>query len=123
MATSAGSTKYWWLKDGNIGLGWLVEDSEGDTVLKAIAEIKTVKVHYIRRPADFSTTLTTQSQLPSQLHEALATRVIEKLYARFGELDKARYWRAEWKDYISDGIRHNNKMKDGTSFNVRQYNY
>ena len=32
MATSAGSTKYWWLKDGNIGLGWLGDDSEGDTV-------------------------------------------------------------------------------------------
>jgi|26BtaG_2_1085354.scaffolds.fasta_scaffold20832_3 hypothetical protein len=123
MATAESYTKYWWIKDGKLGIGYLSEDNEGDTTLTAVDEAKEVKVHYRRKAEHFTSTLSASPEFSSQFHEALICRVLEKLYARKSALPETRYWRAEWQDYLKAGRQHVNKSKDGTSYGIRQYDY
>jgi len=110
----ADTTHYWWIKDGQLGIGTL---SDSD-VLAAVTEVKTVKVHYSRKATAFTTDLTEVCEIPSQFHEALVARVNEKLYARQGKLNEARYWRAEWKEYLRSAMRYVNRNRDNSGYLV-----
>lgn len=110
----ADTTHFWWIKDHQLGIG-IKSDSE---TLAAVTEAVEIKVHYSRKAADLTTALTDVSEIPPQFHEALIARVNERLYARKGELSKARYWRAEYKDYIRSALRYVNQNRDNSGFLV-----
>ncbi len=137
MATAENYTKYYWIKEGTIGIGYIDEDSEGDTNLNAVDEVKEITVHYGRKTSVFGTDLSVFSEIPPQFHEALVARVLDKLYARRagilaeqGQVEVAqamlalvRYWRGEWKNYLRRGSAFANKRKDGTAYAIKPHTY
>ena len=79
--SSKDAQKYWWIKNKQIGIGWLddVKDSDDQLYnsLVAVTRVKTVTVHYkskLTKIVDLTTSLT--NKLPSQFDEALVSRAI-----------------------------------------------
>lgn len=115
------SEKVWWLKDGKLGIATYSYSTGKMTTLSDTGD--TIRIHYVKKATALTTTLTDVPGIPSQFHEALIARVMEKLYARKGMMVEARYWRAEWQDYLKSGIMHANRAKDGTNYSVVQHSY
>ncbi len=98
--SSKDAQKYWWIKNKQIGIGWLddVKDSDDQLYnsLVAVTRVKTVTVHYkskLTKIVDLTTSLT--NKLPSQFDEALVSRAIAKGYERSPSaesLQLANYW-------------------------------
>tara|TARA_R100000656_G_scaffold124083_1_gene101485 strand:+ start:1015 stop:1425 length:411 start_codon:yes stop_codon:yes gene_type:complete len=83
--SSKDAQKYWWIKNKQIGIGWLDDVKNSDDglyyALAGVTRIKTVTVSYkakLDKISDLSTTLT--NKLPSQFDDALISRAIGKGY-------------------------------------------
>ena len=119
----------WWLKDEQLHLGkYLVGRHDKEKEVKSLGEddIETAdsfRIHYYKKATKFDTTLSTSPNKPEQFHEGIVSRVLEKLSARVGNLNGARYWRAEWQDTLKRGKQHANKDKDGTSYYIAQHSF
>lgn len=115
------SEKVWWLKDGKLGIATYNYSTGKMTTLSDTGD--TIRIHFVKKASALTVTLSGSPDIPSQFHDALIARVMEKLYARKGMMVETRYWRAEWQDYLKSGIVHANKAKDGTSYSVAQHSY
>ena len=98
--TSKDSQKYWWVKNKQIGIGWLntATDSDNNSYyqLDAVTRTITVNAHYkskLTKIADLTTVLT--NKLPSQFDDVLVSRAIEKGYELTSDPEQmqlAIYW-------------------------------
>lgn len=105
MATSKDSQKYWWVKNQQIGIGWLntATDSDNNSYyqLDAVTRTITVNAHYkskLTKIADLTTVLT--NKLPSQFDDALVSKAISKGYELSSNpeaLQLAVYWETKFE--------------------------
>jgi hypothetical protein len=103
--TSKDSQKYWWVKNQQIGIGWLntATDSDNNSYyqLDAVTRAITVNAHYkskLGKIANLSTTLT--KKLPSQFDDALVSKAISKGYELSSNpeaLQLAVYWETKFE--------------------------
>ena len=103
--TSKDSQKYWWVKNQQIGIGWLntATDSDNNSYyqLDAVTRAITVNAHYkskLTKIADLTTVLT--NKLPSQFDDALVSKAISKGYELSSNpeaLQLAVYWETKFE--------------------------
>ena len=104
MADSKQAQKYWWIKDKDIGIGWLDLDTNNNYALTAVTEAETVTVHYkakLTKISAIDTTLT--NALPPQFHDALVTKAVQKGYELNQNpelLQLALYWGKKFEDFL-----------------------
>jgi len=120
MASATGETKYWWLKDGQLGIGYISYDSEGNEQLTAVDEVKTVRVYYEKKITHFTADLTETSDIPEQFLRALAYKVIKDGYESKPELIKlAQYFEKEWLKTVHRAREFKNRNQTKAIPNVR----
>ena len=125
----------WWIERGKLALGI----TSGNTVNPPSSSTsgKVIRVYCkefakIYRPgsdtdaAEFSTgasiDLAEYSKLPSQFHEALIAKVMEKLYRKDVEgIQVAEYYRKVYKDFVIEAKKYANTGRLDTGFNVQQH--
>ena len=76
--------RYWYEDNKRIGivekLNQTITRDGKTTNFQSISEEKEIRIHAISRAVDFSSSLTVESELPEQFHEALACKVISDAY-------------------------------------------
>ena len=106
--SSKNASKYWWIKDKQIGIGWLDDTKNSDDglyyALTAVTRVKEITVNYkakLTKASSISSTL--DNKLPSQFDDALVSRAIAKGY----ELSKspealqlAVYWDTKFESQL-----------------------
>jgi hypothetical protein len=80
-----------------------------------------MRMHAKYHPAQFTTDLTEVNPLPEFCDDALISQVLSKLYAKDGKINRALFYKAEYKDYVKEAIIFRNTAKDGTHHTIRQY--
>jgi len=106
--SSKDAQKYWWIKNKQIGIGWLddVKDSDDQLYysLMGVTRVKTVTVHYKSKLSKISAiTDTLTNKLPSQFDEALVSKAIAKGYELSQNPDSlqlAVYWDAKFESQL-----------------------
>ena len=98
--SSKNAQKYWWLKNQQIGIGWLDDAKNSDDglyyALTAVTRVKTITVNYKSKLSKISALDTSLSnKLPTQFDDALVSRAIAKGYELSKNPDSlqlAVYW-------------------------------
>ena len=98
--SSKNAQKYWWLKNQQIGIGWLDDAKNSDDglyyALTAVTRVKTITVNYKSKLSKISALDTSLSnKLPTQFDDALVSRAIAKGYELSKNPDNlqlAVYW-------------------------------
>lgn len=88
----AWTTEHEVLKVGN----YSTED--GNVVLTAVEAGTLIEVFGVFNDSGFGESLDTEPNYPKAFHEAIMARVLEKLHARGGTLEAARYWKNEYEE-------------------------
>jgi len=106
--TSKDSQKYWWVKNKQIGIGWLntAKDTDNNSYyqLDAVTRVITINAHYkskLTKIDGLTTTLT--NKLPSQFDDALVSKAIAKGYELSSnpeELQLAIYWDTKFENQL-----------------------
>ena len=106
--SSKDAQKYWWIKNKQIGIGWLddVKDSDDQLYysLVGVTRVKPITVHYKSKLSKISAigdTLT--NKLPSQFDEALISKAVAKGYELSQNpevLQLAAYWDAKFESQL-----------------------
>ena len=120
--------KVWWIERDAIAIA---TRSSGDTSTDyvSVSEVKTVNVHAVKLDEDFVASgsginMTESPDIPEEFHDALTYFAIARGYELNPQtLPAARYWRALWKEQISEGKSYANKNREGSGYHVRQYDY
>ena len=127
----------WWIERGKLALGTTSNNGETVSPPSSSNNGKTIRVYCkefakIYRPgtdtdaAEFSLgasiDLTEYSKLPTQFHEALIAKVMEKLYRKDVEgIQVAEYWKKVYKDFVVEAKKYANTGRLDTGFNVQQH--
>ena len=82
--SSSTNERYWYIDNNREGVVEKIANSvsrdDKTSNFQSISEAKEIRIHAIAQASDFSTTLTTVSDLPTQFHDALLWKVIAYLY-------------------------------------------
>jgi len=100
------ANKVWWIKDGKLGIGSL---SNGKITNLAATTGSKIKVHFYKKPTAFTTTLSETPEYPSQFHEALIFKVMQRLAAQEKDFKMSSYWRSEYREMLREAKRYVNK--------------
>ena len=117
--------KLWWIKDGKLGISTYDYSEDKYTDIKAtdFTAGDTVQIHYTRKTKKLGTTLSDSPDIPSQFHDGLVSRVLEKLFARAGDLNSASYWKNEWLLMVKSAKQYEGKHRDGSEYAIKQHNF
>ena len=84
--SSSTNERYWYIDNNRLGVVEKIANSvsrdDKTSNFQSISEAKEIRIHAIAQASDFSTTLTTVSDLPTQFHDALSHKVIAEGYLR-----------------------------------------
>lgn len=75
------------------------QTTDNQVELSAVDSGLTLEVFAVYEDGGFGTDLTAEPAYPKAFHQAIFSRVAEKLHAAKGDLALARYYRAEYQDY------------------------
>ena len=118
----------WWIERDAIAIA---KSSATDTTTDyvSVSEVKTVNVHAVKLDEDFVASgsginMTESPDIPEEFHDALTYFAIARGYELNPQtLPASSYWRALWKEQISEGKSYANKNREGSGYHVRQYDY
>ena len=124
----------WWIERGKLAIGLTSDNGvtvnppsdAGKTIRMYCKEVAQVDNGSGTALSEFSTgssiNLNEFSLLPSQFHEALIAKVMEKLYRRQPEgVQMAEYWRSVYDKFVLEGKKYANQNKNDSGFTVAQY--
>jgi len=121
--------KIWWIRGGKLGVGEFSDSNNKITAFTADdIDSYSLRVWFTKQPTQFTTTLTTEPNIPEQFHEGVVHRVLAKLYniaagkaANEGKIEAAQALLAlarinmgEWKNFLLEGKKHVNIGKEYT---------
>ena len=81
----------------------------------------TIRIHYAKKGLRFGTTLTHTPSFPSEFHEAPMYRVLQQLNASRGEVQKAMYYKSEYKECVMMATKYKNRGKDDSNYAITQH--
>ena len=99
MADSTNSRKYWWLKGETIGIGYLATDTNDNTSLTAVDEVKEVSIIYEEELPDLSS-LSDVPSIPTRFHQTIVAKAIQRGFEVVPDpnfLQVAQYWALEFE--------------------------
>tara|TARA_R110002020_G_scaffold370825_1_gene582476 strand:- start:406 stop:1080 length:675 start_codon:yes stop_codon:yes gene_type:complete len=110
--SSSTNERYWYVDNKRLGvverLSNAVTRDSKSSEFQSISEAKEMRIHAIAQATDFTTTLTSSSDLPSQFHEALSSKVIAEGYLRPPNLNPNLYtvFDVKYKDFVKEGRKY-----------------
>jgi len=112
---------YWWLKGNSIGVGSL----SGSDSITAVSSAKKIYVYFKEVAGDIEGDIDDGDTLKIHkgYHDAIISRVLEKLYAKKGMMNEAGYWRSEWNNYLKMAKAEVNKGFDGSGYTIHHHDY
>ena len=118
----------WWVERDNLAIA---RTSEVDASAEYISptEIKEIRLHFTKLDEDFvasgsGITMTESPAILAEFHDALAKYAIARGYELNPQtLQVAQYFNNEWEMCIREAKKYANKVRDGSSYHIRQYDY
>tara|TARA_R110002012_G_C11591766_1_gene606318 strand:- start:195 stop:866 length:672 start_codon:yes stop_codon:yes gene_type:complete len=129
---TAGSTssneRYWYIDSGRLGVVEKVtnaitrDDKTSD--YQSISVAKEMRIYAIGQGTDFGTTLTQESDLPTQFHEALSHKVISDGYLipPAVNVDAHKMFYTKYMDMVKEGRKYARSNYNQTGF-IRQTHF
>jgi len=114
----------WAIRDYKLVIG-KVDYTEGKVTSLTASEIETgdlVQIHYDAKSVKFTTAIATESpSYPEQFHEGIMNRVLEQLWIKKGDANRAAYYKNEYRECVMMAKKFINESKDGSNYNIVQH--
>ena len=107
-ASTSSNERYWYIDNQRLGVvekaNNAVTRDDKTSDFQSISEAKEMRIHAIAQATNFATTLTMVSDLPTQFHEALSSKVIADGYLRPPNLNPNLHtvFDIKYKDYVKE---------------------
>ena len=126
--TSSSNERYWYVDSGRLGVVEKVtnavtrDDKTSD--YQSISVAKDMRIYAIGQGTDFGTTLTQESDLPTQFHEALSHKVISDGYLipPTVNVDAHKMFYIKYMDMVKEGKKYAKSNYNQTGF-IRQTHF
>ena len=126
--TSSSNERYWYVDSGRLGVVEKVtnavtrDDKTSD--YQSISVAKEMRIYAIGQGTDFGTTLTQESDLPTQFHEALSHKVISDGYLipPTVNVDAHKMFYIKYMDMVKEGKKYAKSNYNQTGF-IRQTHF
>ena len=125
---SSSNERYWYIDNNRLGIVERVLNSvtrdDKTSDFQSISEAKEMRIHAIAQAVDFTSTLTGVSDLPTQFHEALSSKVIAEGYLRPPSLNPNIFtvFDAKYKDFVKEGKKYARSNYGSTGF-IKQVSF
>ena len=111
-ASTSSNERYWYIDNQRLGVvekaNNAVTRDDKTSDFQSISEAKEMRIHAIAQATNFATTLTMVSDLPTQFHEALSSKVIADGYLRPPNLNPNLHtvFDIKYKDYVKEAKKY-----------------
>lgn len=82
-----------------------------------------LQIHYESKSTKFTTDINIAPDYPPQFHDGIMFKVLEQLWIKEGDANRASYYRAEYQNCVNMAKRYVNESKDGTNYNIVQHSF
>tara|TARA_B100000214_G_scaffold108863_2_gene76789 strand:+ start:2781 stop:3173 length:393 start_codon:yes stop_codon:yes gene_type:complete len=82
-----------------------------------------LQIHYESKSTKFTTDTSIAPDYPPQFHDGIMFKVLEQLWIKEGDANRASYYRAEYQNCVNMAKRYVNESKDGTNYNIVQHQF
>jgi len=113
----------WAIRDYKLVIG-KIDYTEGKITSLTASEIEAgdlVQIHYDAKGGRFNETLTDEPSYPGQFHEGIMNRVLEQLWIKKGDANRAAYYKNEYRECVMMAKKFINESKDGSNYNIVQH--
>lgn len=104
--------KVWWLRDDKLA----ISEVSGSTFTTLSAAGDTIRIYYSKSTEDIA-------EIPSQYHEGIIGKVLERLAATKQDYNTAGYYKMEYQDAIKKAKSESNTAKAGSAFEIKGYDF
>ena len=104
--------KVWWLRDDKLA----VAELSGSTFTTLSTAGDTIRIYYSKSTESIA-------DIPSQYHEGIVGKVVERLATAKQDYNTAGYYKMEYQDAIKKAKVESNTAKTGSAFEIRGYDF
>jgi len=102
----------WWIRDNKLGIASL----SGSTFTTLSSGGDTLRIYYSKSSTDIA-------DVPSQYHDGIISRVMEKISVKNENYSGAQYYTGQWANALRMGKAEANSGKDGAPYEIKGYDY
>ena len=114
VPSTSSDNRYWYTDNGRLGVVEKISSAtsrDGQVSdYQSISEVKEIRMFTISQATDFTTDLTEVSELPTQFHDALISKVVSDAYLKSGLAEfnpqVAQIFDAKYMDSVKEGKKH-----------------
>jgi hypothetical protein len=114
----------WAIRDYKLVIG-KIDYTENKITSLVSSEIESnylIQIHYEAKSTKFiAGDLTDVADYPSQFHDGVMNKVLEQLWIKKGDVNRAAYYKNEYRECVMMAKRFVNESKDGSNFHIAQH--